>query len=68
MRSSAVAYLFFGLLDLALGPGLQGFLPQGAYLLDQPVFGIIGTLESRIGTLRQFQQRSNAASESRVLA
>ena len=54
--SSAVAYFFFGLAHLALGPGLQGVSAQAAYFLDQPVFGVIRAPELLARALRQRQQ------------
>lgn len=63
-----VAYFVFGLLDLALRPGLQGFLTQSAYFLDQPFFGVVGSSEFRTGTLGQLQQCANTASQVWMLA
>ena len=67
-HSEYMAHVLFALLHLALRPGLHGLLPQSPHPLDQPIFGIIGTLETFGRVVHRRQQGRDPTSDLRVLA
>jgi hypothetical protein len=67
VRPPRAAYVFFGLLDLPLRPSSHRFPAQPPYLFDQPVFGIIRSLEISGSVAYHCQPRCDPIPDLRVL-